>query len=299
MAEVVAVKEVIGITKEGIETINAALDLYNRVLDQIVPWQTYEEAVKELDRYRQDYSNESAKLVGEVKTLMKDAQDNYFSATQMIYEWCGLTIKLLAVYLQLFEKKTPQTYEAQKELLVKVLDDGITKMTAGQVRLQQSSTNFNSVAGKLTTLYSRLTNDFDSASSYYQGKVDKIRKEAYAGASVGVVGGPFGVIISYSIAAGVVEGKLIPELTNRFEEVKKFFLHLQALIDKTNVDIDSTKIKLENEIRAIGDLKVQTQDTKLLVPMDHLDELRDTVLQSVNNLIAQCNEYQKRHGRKS
>ncbi|BBP35198.1 hypothetical protein VEE67_24390 [Escherichia coli] len=45
---------------------------------------------------------------------------------------------------------------------------------------------------------------FQKKNSYFQSQVDKIRKEAYAG----VVAGPFGLIISYSIAAGVVEGKL-------------------------------------------------------------------------------------------
>lgn len=299
MAEVVAIKEVIEITKEGIETIDKALALYNKILDQIVPWKTYEDTVKELDRFREDYSNESAKLVGEVKTLMKDAQDNYFSATQSIYEWCGLTTKLLAIYLQLFEKKTSTTYEAQKQLLLKVLEDGISKMSAGQVKLQQSSMNFNNVAGKLTTLHSRLTNEFDTKSSYFEGKVDKMRKEAYGGAAAGFIFGPFGAIIAYSIAAGVVEGKFVPELAKKLAEVKSFFEDLQKLIGKTNVDIDSTKVKLQNEIKSIGDLKVQTQDTKYLIPMDHLDELRDTILKSVNSLIAQCKEYQKRHGQKN
>lgn len=299
MSGAAEVKAVIEITKEGIETINKALDLYNKVLDQIVPWKTYEETVKELDRFREDYSNEAGKLVGEVKTLIKNAEDNYFVATQSIYEWCGLTIKLLAIYLDLFEKRTSKTYEAQRALLIKVLEDGLTKMSAGQAQLEQSSMNFNSVAGKLTALHVRLTNDFDSKSSYMQGKVDKIRKEAYGGAAAGFVLGPFGALISYSIAAGVVEGKLIPELMKKFAEVKAFFDKLHGIIDKTNVDIDSTKIKLKEEVKNIGVLKVQTEETKALIPLDDLDALRDTILESVNNLIFQCNEYQKRHGRKS
>ena len=41
-------------------------------------------------------------------------------------------------------------------------------------------------------------------------------------AAAGVVAGPFGLIISYSIAAGVVEGKLIPELKNKLKSVQNF-----------------------------------------------------------------------------
>ncbi|KAJ6633170.1 Hemolysin E [Pseudolycoriella hygida] len=294
-----AIKEVIEITKEGIETINKALDLYNKVLDQIVPWETYEETVKELDRFRSDYSNESAQLVGEVKTLIKNAEDNYFSATQSIYEWCSLTTRLLKIYLDLFEKRTSKTYEAQRALLVKVLDDGLTKMSAGQAKLEQCSMNFNNVAGKLTTLNTTLANDFDTKSSYFLGQVDKIRKEAYLGAAAGFVLGPFGAIISYSIAAGIVEGKLIPELQAKMQEVKGFFEKLQGTIEQTNVDIDSTKGKLKDEVKSIGVLKVQTEETKQLIPLDYLDELRDTILESVNNLIKECDAYQKRHGKKN
>ncbi|KAJ6642562.1 Hemolysin E [Pseudolycoriella hygida] len=289
------VKEVIEITKEGIEALNQALDLYNKVLDQIIPWKTYEETVKELDRYREDYSNESAQLVGEVKTLIYDAEDNYYSATQSIYEWCSLTIRLLQIYLNLFNKRSTTTYEAQRALLISVLGDGIAKMSAGQAKLQQSSINFNNVAGKLTTLNARLTNEFSSKSSYFQSKVDQIRKEAYAGAASGFVLGPFGLIISYAVAAGVVEGKLIPELEKRLDEVKSFFVKLHKTIDETNVNIDSTKTKLKNEIANIGELKVKTEETKELIPFDELDALRDNILESVNNLIKQCEAYQKSH----
>ncbi|TLP80878.1 hemolysin E, partial [Streptococcus pneumoniae] len=68
-------------------------------------------------------------------------------------------------------------------------------------------------------------------------QVDKIRKEAYAGAAAGVVAGPFGLIISYSIAAGVVEGKLIPELKNKLKSVQSFFTTLSNTVKQANKDI--------------------------------------------------------------
>ncbi len=84
---------------------------------------------------------------------------------------------------------------------------------------------------------------FQKKNSYFQSQVDKIRKEAYAG----VVAGPFGLIISYSIAAGVVEGKLIP-----------------------NKDIDAAKLKLTTEIVAIGEIKTETETTRFYVDYDDL-----------------------------
>jgi len=46
-------------------------------------------------------------------------------------------------------------------------------------------------------------------------------------------------------------------------------------------------------------MKTKTEETKTLIPLDDLDALRDNILDDVNTLIAQCNEYQKRHGRKN
>ncbi|KAJ6639526.1 Hemolysin E [Pseudolycoriella hygida] len=267
------IKGAIEITIEGIEALNKALDLYNKVLDQIIPWKTYEETIKELDRYRADYSNESAQLVGEVKTLIYNAEDNYFSASQYIYEWCSLTIQLLRIYLNLFEKRSSSTYEAQRGILIVVLGDGIDKMSAGQAKLQQSSINFNNVAGKLTTL----------------------NAQAYGGAASGFVFGPFGIMIAYAVAAELVEGRLIPELQQRLDEVKGFFVKLHKTIDETNVNIDSTKTKLKDEIANIGELKVKTEAIKKIIPFDELDALCDTILESVNNLIKQCEAYQKSH----
>ncbi|MGU5121531.1 hemolysin HlyE, partial [Escherichia coli] len=126
-------------------------------------------------------------------------------------------------YILLFDEYNGKKASAQKDILIKVLDDGITKLNEAQKSLLVSSQSFNNASGKLLALDSQLTNDFSEKSSYFQSQVDKIRKEAYAGAAAGVVAGPFGLIISYSIAAGVVEGKLIPELKNKLKSVQSFF----------------------------------------------------------------------------
>ncbi|END06254.1 hemolysin E family protein, partial [Escherichia coli P0301867.8] len=98
---------------------------------------------------------------------------------------------------------------------------------------------------------------FQKKNSYFQSQVDKIRKEAYAG----VVAGPFGLIISYSIAAGVVEGKLIPELKNKLKSVQNFFTTLSNTVKQANKDIDAAKLKLTTEIAAIGEIKTETETT--------------------------------------
>ncbi len=237
MTEIVADKTV-EVVKNAIETADGALDLYNKYLDQVIPWQTFDETIKELSRFKQEYSQAASVLVGDIKTLLMDSQDKYFEATQTVYEWCGVATQLLAAYIFLFDEYNEKKASAQKDILIKVLDDGITKLNEAQKSLLVSSQSFNNASGKLLALDSQLTNDFSEKSSYFQSQVDKIRKEAYAGAAAGVVAGvvagPFGLIISYSIAAGVVEGKLIPELKNKLKSVQSFFTTLSNTVKQAN-----------------------------------------------------------------
>ena len=50
MTEIVADKTV-EVVKNAIETADGALDLYNKYLDQVIPWQTFDETIKELSRF--------------------------------------------------------------------------------------------------------------------------------------------------------------------------------------------------------------------------------------------------------
>ena len=269
MTEIVADKTV-EVVKNAIETADGALDLYNKYLDQVIPWQTFDETIKELSRFKQEYSQAASVLVGDIKTLLMDSQDKYFEATQTVYEWCGVATQLLAAYILLFDEYNEKKASAQKDILIKVLDDGITKLNEAQKSLLVSSQSFNNASGKLLALDSQLTNDFSEKSSYFQSQVDKIRKEAYAGAAAGVVAGPFGLIISYSIAAGVVEGKLIPELKNKLKSVQNFFTTLSNTVKQANKDIDAAKLKLTTEIAAIGVIKTETETTRFYVDYDDL-----------------------------
>lgn len=289
--------QTVEVVKTSIETADKALDLYNKYLDQVIPWNTFEDTVKELSRFKDQYSQAASVLVGDIKTLLMDSQDKYFEATQTVYEWCGVASQLLAAYISLFDEYNEKKATAQKDILIKVLDDGIKKLSDAQKSLLVSSQSFNAASGKLLALDSQLTNDFSEKSSYFNSQVDKIRKEAYGGAAAGVVAGPFGLIVSYSIAAGVVEGKLIPELKKKLKSVQDFFVNLSKTVKQANTDIDSAKQKLITEIKAIGELKTETETTRFYVDYDDL--MLSLLKDAARKMISSCNEYQTRHGKKS
>lgn len=269
------------------------LSLYNEV-DKIIPWENYEGTSNQLDRYRHDYTKESSEISNEIKVLLEDAAANYLSSTQNIYEWCSSAKGFLSKYRQLFETSTSETPEAQKALLLTMLDDGLTKMSPRQVKFEQYSMNFKNAAEKLTTLQSQLANDFDAKSRYFESKVNEMEKAAYAG-STNFLSGPFGLIVSYSPSSGAVRSRLVPALQKKLNEVKHFVTNLSESIDATNSHIDTTEVKLRDEISKIGDLKDQIERTDA-IPFDQLDAIRDNVLGSVDSLIGECETYQKDHG---
>lgn len=288
-------QETVKIIDDSINAADKALDLYNKVVDQVVPWNAFEETIKEIERFKDEYSTEASTLVGETKTLLLDAQDKYFQSSQSVYRWCGLTLQLMPVFIKSLD--IPEQAETQRTIITKVLDDGIQKIEVAIDLLGKSSETFNKTSGKLTELDARLGNDFDSKSGYFKSKVDKIRKDAYGGAAAGVIAGPFGLIISYSIAAGVVEGKLIPELVKKLNEVKNFFLSLRNKVNNANKEIGDVKIQLNEEVNSLGELQSQVAATKLMVDFSKEAALKQMVVESASSLINSCNTYQIRHGR--
>lgn len=114
--------------------------------------------------------------------------------------WTGLVMPLLGAYLKLFDSYNVENAAAQKKLLLRVLDDGIAKMTAAQDQLGKSSSSFNSCAGKLTTLQSRFEYEFDEKSEFVSSKITQMRIIGYSG---GAIFGIPGLLIS----AWILEGK--------------------------------------------------------------------------------------------
>lgn len=126
--------------------------------------------------------------------------------------------------------------------------------------------------------------------------MDRLRAEAYGGAASGAIGGIFGLAISYSIAAGTVEGKLIPELREKMAEVKNFHDRVKSRIDEATRALTETEGKLKAEIKHIEDLKSQTEATDQVVQLDSDPVLADEIKNAVTQLIDDCNAYRRRHG---
>lgn len=249
--------------KEVFDIINKAIDLY----DRLELWSQIDGTIATLDRYRADFSMESAGLIEVIKTRTLNGKDTYFRSTKTISEWCNLIIQELSKFISEAEPAD------RRKILLTVLDNGINKMNEAQEALGESSTNFNEASGTLSSLNDRLNNEFSLESSYFQNIVAKIRLMAYGGGSPTSI---FGVVI----APGVVEGKLVPELRSSMERPRMFYKEMTMTVNNQVTLIEEIKGKLHDVIEVIGSLKER---------IDDISELGDT--ESANKLIAKCREY--------
>lgn len=77
--------------------------------------------------------------------------------------------------------------------------------------------------------------------------------------------------------------------------ITKFYENLNAKVEQAFLDIDATKNTLHTEIQHIGELKVKTKETQAFINVDDIPDLRDVVIQSIEELIQKCLEYRTRH----
>lgn len=271
-----------------IDVSNDAMDLFNEVIDEAVPWHTFEATLKELDEFRNEYSEKAAEKVAEVKGYLSRGMTAYHQASKDVYEWCMVVEPMLQKYIELFDDLDKTKSAQQNGVLVKMLDGGIKEMEEAQEKLGNSSSSFNGAAGRLTTLRHQLSSDFNENSEYYADKIAQVRAEGYG---ISAIFGP----IAWAIAAGVVEGELVPNIKARFKEAKRFYDNLDVIVNKSLESIDETKVKLNRETRAIGDLKVQSEELNTYTSIDTVIELRDIVISSAKELIRKCIAYRSKH----
>ena len=285
-------KQIMDTIKKRIDTADKFLESYDRLKDRVIPWNEFNETLVELDKYRKDYSIESATLIGGIKTTMMNGMDAYFSASQNVYEWAGVATPLLNIYIKLFNQHTEEKAQTQRTLLLKVLDDSIAKMTEARKELERSSACFNEAGGQLESLNIRFDAEFDEKSEFVKTKIFQVKMSAYT--SGALFGTPGVLLVKFYVLK-----KLIPPLMKKLKSIEKFYKDTKTKVDNAAENIEKIKATLKTEIKHIGDLKVQTENTKSYINVDEIPEMRDDVIKSVQSLITHCDAYRKRHNGKT
>lgn len=282
-------KAFLNTANDGIRTVYNVLKSYDKLHERILPWKDFNQTLIKMDKYRQNFSIESAELIGEIKVLMLKGKDCYLAASKNVYEWAGLVTPLLTAYISLLRFSTPENTQTQKDILLSVLDEGIHKFERAQDELFRSSGSFNRAAGRLVALHARFESEFNEESEYVQSKISQIRILSYVGGAY-ILGLP-GILVAHLLA----KNKFTRQLMLRLKSIELFYDKLKGRVDQAAKDIDKAKRILSHEVQQIGEMKVETQEITTFVHLDHEVYLREVVTESAEKLIAKCQEYRERH----
>lgn len=274
------------IAAKSVEGASNVLDVYDKSIDKVIPWDVFHATTKALEQGRGRYGQKSGELVGEITTTMLNSEQHYFTASQSIYGWCGETIPLLEGYLELFKDYDKERAEGQKALLIEILDSGLAKMDIALDHIIQSIANFDIAAGKLATLDNQLQLDFKEGSTIMEAEIEKVRKNQW----IAFVFPPLGLGLTiYN------EVKSIPDLKRSIADLQDFYKVLQGVVGKAIDDIKKARDELKRETIIIENLQCQTKVTRTFVALKVA--IKTLITKHVTNLMQQCRNYRARHGR--
>ena len=153
-------------------------------------------------------------------------------------------------------------------------------------KLQSTGSDINSIVETLK----RVQNQFVAEKKAAQAKA---RAEAYGGALAGLVAGPIGLIISYSIAADVCEGINIPEIEKDFAKQRETISGYINGFQEMHSETKALKERLDLKRKQLIDLhsKLSTTasvaGTKAAPPLVHFPFLR----QLASELVTSCDKF--------
>lgn len=282
----------LGIGQLAISATNKVLNLYKKNLDTAIPWDNLQQIRKTLTTYQRQYSRESGEIVGKITTLMMNAIDDYYAATESIYEWCDLMSRVLPAYMKLFDDFNASKARTQNNLMITLLDVGLGKMEAGQSRLNHSSFSFNEVSGQAVALSGRMNDELKINQQQAEEKTRRLHQEAKDS--------EFHFLFIHIVGkkSDDINKVIIPEIKRKFAEVQKFHDDIAALVKKAKADIEDVKQKLRDEYHTIGTLKTDAQALKSFIDTDQLDILEILKTETQNaavTLLKDAEDYKQRH----
>lgn len=178
----------------------------------------------------------------------------------------------------------------QQRIIIKILDEGLKKMTMAQDSLYKASSGFNKAYGRITVLTAQLNTDFDPKGDFMKElvkrKFDAERKKPCTDW--------YCDNIAYLIA------KVLGIMATEVENVKRYHEELKNALNLADAKIDETKAKLQHEITAIGDVKSQAMVTLTtiddIIDFDALDVEIETEIKTVmKDLIEESRQYREQH----
>lgn len=271
--------------KEAIDTSNDALNVLNTVLNQIASWKSFKEVTEKLKEIPIGSSAEGGRLVGNIITHLMPIIDVYNFATGEINKWFNLSEPLLTSYISLFNDGNETEQMQQKTCLVDVLQDLKQHLENIQKQLDISVEHFKAISEHSTSLGVQFSDDFNENGEYFHRQLATMIKGSHD--AKGCQWNCFG--------SSTNDDKLFRELKEKLNSILQFCENLNVQADQAIIDAEHVKLELEDKIQVISEQERRVNETKTYAVVGNIAELRNSAIESANNLIVNCNAYLKNH----
>lgn len=262
----------------AIASISETMDLYNNAVDQAIPWAKLKEINRKLGQSgSESFSKQSANRIGNIKTQLLYAIDAYDSATQSVYEMCGVVSPVLSRYVQLFDSPNPAKLAVQKNLLTSLLENVLKQLTKAQDELTNTVSALKRASEEFKALLDQLKIDYNENDNYFKKRVSQIVRQKSGFWSF--------------FRKKQIEQEAIAELRAKLTPIQAFYKGASEIVRQAQITLGQTTSKLNKNIQTIGQQKTQVSASNA----EDASRIHDTIIQSAQALIAKCQEYHQRH----
>ena len=279
---------------------------FNSVLDRIAPMTEFKELAEKMNKEQAIYSRKTAKAVGDAAHAMLEAEVAYLSAMGPVLEWCAVvsgSYQFLANagtwdmdrQAQFSEEKKTRLFVKTRKSLMIMCERGVTLITNGIVLLEAAETKLLAASQATASIIAQLNIDCDGKSDSYNELVENIRIKAYVSAIAGLLLGPFGLAISYGIAAGITETKVHDLLNKELPRVKSTYQSLKVKCESVAADLKANTVNIvvaKNDMQNLRGSTETAQDGLNL--SDEFDEMKS----AIHILKTACDSFSQKYNSK-
>lgn len=298
MANAEVIKNAPELLKRGLETyknlkqdMQRALGLkqYAEHLQQIT------QVMKEVNQHLDSKEKELVGKLEEAYSLSEKGMDKATVVVSVIKEQGSILAQLLSRSGPGSDQEKMFAACASFSTFAKEVE---SKLTEAEDALRDASTKLMSTQNSINSIVNTLERVQNNFINEKKAAVAKQRAEAYGGAAAGLLFGPIGLIISYSIAAGVAEGLNIPEIEQDFKRqrdtISQYIKGFDDMHSETKALSATLKTKrdqliaVHGKLSAAGSLAGQARLIRA-IPLVYLPNIR----MSVEALVKACEEFLK------
>lgn len=238
--------------KEGISTAKELKDAFDGVLGLKQYAETLEKIVDTMSKVN-DQLEEKNKEIAEKFTIAHN--ESHAALLQ-----ADTVIKVIKKQTENFIRvvETPGIPAAVH------IDVFLTFLTEIQPVVDKASKDLQTARGSLTVAINRVPNLLTNLEALKNKAINEQKRaeatqraESYGWAAVGVLFGPVGLVVSYSIAAGVTEGCLIENIEKAFEKQKSLMDGYKSDFESMKNNAEALKTKIDGKANHLQTVNVE------------------------------------------